>query len=242
MSSQFSELHAGRPLATEDASVADKGAFELEIGYDYAHTDTNNKTFTLTTVPIYGLTERLELDIEIPFTLDRPKGGRSQEGLQDINLILKALLAQEQDIWPALALKAQVKTASGNEDKGLGSGDADYTLVLAASKTINRLTFHLNSGYTFVGNSSDPTLNDTILYGLATEYALSDRLTIVGEIYGESGSHFHISSTGNHDFTYLAGFTYALNDQAIFDLGISINSQDKEITQYATTMGITICL
>lgn len=50
----ISPLFAYRPLGTEDAGVAGKGVFQLEVSYDYLKWESGHFEYLFLIVPIYG--------------------------------------------------------------------------------------------------------------------------------------------------------------------------------------------
>ncbi len=145
---------AYRPLGTEDAGVAGKGVAQMEISWDYLKWDNGNEHVFLI-VPIYGVTERLELSAEIPYLVHNFEGETTQSSIGDINLIAKYLLIQESKINPAFTIKGIVKLSTGDYEKGLGSGDEDYSIVGVASKGFGNLMLHAHLGYTWVGKGKE---------------------------------------------------------------------------------------
>lgn len=234
------QAYAGRPLSTEDAAVAGKGVIEAELGFEYARQNNRDNNYALLLVPIYGLTECMQLSIESPFDIKDPKGDPTEAGLGDIILSLKTLLSPEKEIIPALALKMDLKFATGNEAKGLGSGDEDLRLILAATKTIGLLTLHGNIGYTFVGTKADNSLNNSLLYGVALEYPLTQKLTIVSEVYGEGNHQLDVEAFEEHTVNPLIGLTYQMHEKIILDAALKTGVCHEEKSEYGITGGMSI--
>lgn len=59
-----------------------------------------------------------------------------------------------------------MKTKNGEENKWLGSGDVDYSLVAIASKSLGNLTLHAMLEYKFVGDNGDNHIRNIYLYAL----------------------------------------------------------------------------
>lgn len=167
----------------------------------------------------YGITDRLELTVDVPTVI----GGDSKQGLGDIGIRPEFLFLEEQDSIPAMSIAAMLKTASGDADEGLGSGQNDYSVTLQISKAFSALAFHFNVGYTFVGQPEGETVDDTTSYNLALEYGLG-ALTLVGEMTGEVVS-------GSNDLAGLVGIVYEVNDSIAIDLaGFAGGSEDLKLT------------
>lgn len=231
-------VFAYRPLGTEDAGVAGKGVAQAEVSWDYlkwGKGDVKNENVFLL-VPIYGLTENLELSVEIPYLIHSLRGGGSEEGIGDVNLVAKYLLITEGERNPAFAVKGVVKLDNGDFDKGLGSGDKDYSLFAVASKTIGLVTVHGQFGYAWVGDRKDENLRDITLYGIAFDYALTEPFHILAEYSGNR----HPDRTENEDpRNALAGTSYKVSDHLTLDAAYRWGLSDS-VPDWSTTMGVSI--
>lgn len=232
-------VSAYRPLGTEDAGVAGKGVAQTEISWDYLKWDNDEldheNAFLL--VPIYGVTEDIEVSMEIPYLIHDLKGGDSEEGIGDINLVAKYLLMQEGERNPAFTVKGAAKLDNGDYDRGLGSGDKDYSLFAVASKSIGQVTVHGQVGYTWVGDRKDENLRDITLYGIAFDYALTEPFHILAEINGNR----HPDQTTEEDDprNALAGITYKVSDNLTLDAAYKWGLSDS-VPDWSTTMGASI--
>jgi len=226
---------AYRPFVTEDAGVAGKGVAQLELSWDYLKWNGDRENVLLF-VPIYGITERIELSAEIPYLFHNHEGVERMDGIGDINLVGKFLLLEEKESRPALALKGALKTKSGNEEKGLGSGDFDYSVVGVASKSFGTLALHAMFGYTLVGPNGDDNVSDIYLYGLAADYGVTEKFHVVAEIAGNR----HPDRTASEDpLSGLLGFTHQIADKVILDGGVRFGFNDA-VPKWNTTIGVSI--
>lgn len=233
------EVLAYRPLGTEDAGVAGKGVAQTEVSWDYlkwGNDEVKNENVFLF-VPIYGLTENLELSVEIPYLIHNLKGDGSEEGIGDINLVAKCLLVKEGEKKPAFVVKGVVKMDNGDEDKGLGSGDKDYSLFAAASKTLRDIILHGMFGYTHVGDKEDKNLRDITLFGIAADYALTETFHILAEYSGTR----HPDRTAEEDDprNALTGITYKVSDHLTLDAAYRWGLSDS-VPDWSTTIGASV--
>lgn len=227
---------AYRPFVTEDAGVAGKGVVQLETSWDYLNWENGDTENVFLLVPIYGITDRIEVSTEIPYLFHNPKEGDDEDGIGDINIVGKFLMLSETDRLPAFTLKGVVKPPTGDEDRGLGSGDWDYSIVLVTSKGFGVLTFHAMLGYTFAGDSGDENIRDIYLYGLAVDYGLTERFHIVTEVSGNS----HPDRTVDDDpLSGLLGITYKISEKIIFDTGVRYGFNDSA-PKWDYTAGVSI--
>lgn len=227
---------AYRPLSTEDAGVAGAGVAQAEASWDSLKWKNDDLEQVFLLVPIYGVTENLELSVEVPYLYHSPASTPSEEGTGDINIVAKYLLMPGGTDNPALAVKGVVKMDNGDYNKGLGSGDKDYSIVAVISETVGQLTGHVQIGYTWIGKKMNNNLRDITLYGAALDYAASDDLHLLAE-FSESR---HPDSTASEDpRSALAGLTYKVSDMLTLDAayrwGLSNSVPDR-----GTTVGASI--
>lgn len=224
---------AYRPFGTEDAGVAGKGVAQTEVSWDYLKWDNDElkdeNVFLL--VPIYGLTEDIELSAEIQYLYHNPDEGSSEDGVGDVNIVAKYLLLPESGGHPALAVKGVVKLDNGDEDKGLGSGEKDYSVYAVASQTVGELTGHLHIGYIWVGGDKDETI-----YGVALDHAMSEQFHVVAEI---TGSRHPDRKEKENPLTALAGLTYKISDSLTLDAAYRWGLNDAS-PDWSTTVGASI--
>ncbi len=230
---------AYRPLGTEDAGVAGQGVAQTEVSWDYLKWDNDEldheNVFLL--VPIYGVTEDIEVSMEIPYLIHDLKGVDSEKGIGDVNLVAKYLLIQEGERNPAFAVKGVVKLDNGDYDKGLGSGDKDYSLSAVVSKAIWLITVHGQIGYAWVGDRKDENLRDITLYGIAFDYAMAEPLHILAEVNGNR--HPDRIAEEDDPRNALAGITYKISDRLTLDVAYRWGLSDS-VPAWSTTIGASI--
>lgn len=104
----------------------------------------------------YGLTDRTQLGIAVPFIDRRYHNDRigldnASTGLGDLSLYGKTKVVTETQWLPALTLDGFLKVPSGDEDEGLGNGEMDFTVACELSKRYSDYSLHINPEYTFTG-------------------------------------------------------------------------------------------
>jgi hypothetical protein len=230
---------AYRPFTTEDAGVAGKGVFQTELSWDYLKYDNRDKDSLFLFVPIFGVSENLELSAEIPYVFKYPQdadNADNQNGIGDINLVGKYLLLKETENRPAIALKGAVKTSTGSAEKGIGSGDKDYSLFAVASKTLGKFTLHGMFGYTLVGDNGDENIRNIYTYGGALDYELTEKLHLCGEVTGNSNPD---KTAVNDPVIGLLGMYYKISEKFVVDGGVRYGFT-RSAPEWSTTGGITV--
>ncbi|RMH74898.1 MAG: hypothetical protein D6681_22660 [Calditrichaeota bacterium] len=202
---------SGRPLNTEDAAVAGKGVVQIEFSWDVFHYPHALTDHTPLLVPIYGLTSRLDVMLDIPYTFRQTPEGNRLHGWNDVVVSAKYLIVSGSRRLPALATLVSLKTRTGDERQGLGSGALDGAVILAATYTHRRWTGHGMLGWILVGNDADQ-----VSLGAAGEYRISPTLSAVAELTADQSP----GQLRQGVFSAMFGLYYTLSPRAVLDLGI----------------------
>lgn len=233
-------VHAALPLETETARLLPRNAFEFEAAFEY-QTSSEGKEMALPTALEYGLSDNLQLLIEpVFFTSIRPKDGRHATGMGDTEVTVDYLLLKETPRLPALAVAGEVKFPTAHDDL-IGTGKTDYTPFLIASKRIGPFDFHLNLGYTIVGQPEGTDLQNTFNYALAGEYFIDSKWDLVAEVYGNTSSTGESSDGGDSqpavensvtpeasggETVGMIGARYHVRDNISLSLGVSYDNNN----------------
>ena len=250
-------------LQMEEAKTLNKEEFKLFLSYafvsgDYKGTSSGNiyqvnsdADFLRTTLSLsYGLTERLEAGIQIPFLgWDGNLSVRHQginwfeekdidSGLSDIILNLKyAWLKEKNSPW-GLSSNLLVKTPSGDKGNYLGDGETECGFNNVLSYYAKRFNLHLNLGYTFLGEvdcfAERVKLDDILSYGVALNIPLSENFAFVTQVY-DSQRPFPktgIDVIDDNPLEIAAGIKWEKNGfelQLAGDAGLSNSSPDSVV-------------
>jgi hypothetical protein len=177
------QCFAPPPLVTGDVPTADKGTFEWYVGGLYQESESGKPSRLLPfTELVYGLSDRQEITFEF--------GGLSKDrnyGISDSVVGTKYIFLKETDRRPGIAGSFELKLPSGDEARGLGSGEFDYDLRLRAQKTWGWFTAIGNAGYAFI---TDPefggvrqSMDNVLLLTFGQEYRIAKRTALLSEIY-----------------------------------------------------------
>ena len=116
----------------------------------------------------------------------------SARGIGDIELRTKYRLTDFSA--GGLALAADVRLPTGNEKDLLG-GSTQLKVFLVESGGTNRITQHVNIGYTFSRSGAEvsasqvsltPSFPDEVNYAAGLEFVLEPRVTVIGDIVGRN--------------------------------------------------------
>lgn len=228
---------AAHPLITDDTGTQGKGKFQLEVNGEFSR-DSDRGTVTKVTglgaTLSYGIIDNLDAAVGLPYQSIRVTSGDGtfcENGLSDIDLCLKWRFYETEGM--SLALKPGITLPTGDEDKGLGTGRATYSLFFIATKELQPLTFHLNLGYIRNENKFDAQ-RDLWHASLASEIGVARDLRLVGNIGIERTVE---KDSDVHPAFILAGLIYGVAGNFDIDAGIKFGLNRAE-ADYTLLAGI----
>ncbi len=123
----------------------------------------------------YGITDKIELDITIPYVLNWQ---HTTDGFEDIAFGLKHRFFEEGKYGPSIAYIVGASIHSGREefstDGSIGGG-------LIVSKRVGPVTGHANLLYFRPGSGE---FRDDIIFSTGIDFSASHNFKILGELYG----------------------------------------------------------
>lgn len=194
------------PLVTGDVPTADQGTFEWYVGLGYEDSGSIERALPHTEL-VYGLTTNWEFSVETDLL-----STQGHFGLGDVGLGTKYCVLTETEQRPGVSFAAGVGLPTGDEDKGLGAGAADFSLEARVQKTFGFFTPMLNLGYVW---QNEPTIGGvhqdrrnyvTAAFGQA--WQLADHAYLLSEIYGRGKDE----PGGEYEVAAQVGFKYELSD------------------------------
>src|SRR5215203_556709 len=171
------------PLVSGDVPTADKRFFEWYAGVRYQESESGSVSRQLPFAElVYGISDRQEITFEIPYLSER-----GEHGFGDGVVGTKFMFVKERERIPGIALSFELKLPSGDESRGLGTGEFDYDFRLRVQKTWGWFTIIGNVGYTFIsepkiGGMASSRENVWILT-CAQQYELTSRFHLLSEVY-----------------------------------------------------------
>ena len=225
--------HAQLPFYTDDADTTPKGKFHLELSNEHDWLQKSSlpgerQNTTVLTVN-YGLTNRIELDVNGPyikiFNTQASLLG-SPSGIGDTQFGVKVRLRDEREgsKLPAAAVVFYAEAPTGNTRKQLGSGLVDYWLYGVLQKSLTkRTTARLNGGILFAGNSStgligiEATRGQVFTANGSLVRNFTPRLRLGAELFGGVTNNFNLSR-GQLEAQFGGG--YALTERFEFTFGV----------------------
>ena len=171
-----------------------RSAWAVDIKEDLLRTDLNLG---------YGLTDRLEVGMELPrlsydggFSVIHQgeqwfREDETTPGLSDIILRTKYQWVREPDNFSGIAtiLSFKLPTGDGKRDY-LGSQEPDYGISTAWTLNFEQFILHFNLGYTVIGGEDiwgeDVKLDDIVSFGGAVNFPLTEATSGVVQVAGNT--------------------------------------------------------
>jgi len=243
---------AQQPFLTDDTDTAKGRHFHLELFTEhdllqrsaYPAVRQNTTRFQLS----YGLLDRLEVGLDSPMISihNAPVSKTSDSfGFGDLDLQLKCRIFAEKDssTRPALTVGFYVELPTGNPRNQLGSGLADYWLNGIVQKTLTtRLTYRLNSGVLFSGNTLTGVIGIRSALGIvftgssSLTVMLSNRWLVGGEVCGALTQRFDL---GKGQLQVQTGAKFALRRSITLDFAVT-RGKFEGSPRFGGAVGISI--
>lgn len=196
---------AARPLDTDDPGTTAASTWCMEVCLDQCDRNgAHERTAGLTL--LYGLSDRSDLCLDIPYTNISPDDGQHLSGMGDLCLTAKWRLQDQGSSGPALGLSLGVALPYGASD--MCSAGVGWGVDLLAAKSIGT-----TGAYASLGFGRDGEGNSALAWGLACERPLGGRWGLAAEIRGDH--------TANEDaIGGLVGLTCHLQDGLTADFAL----------------------
>jgi peptidoglycan-associated lipoprotein len=130
----------------------------------------------------YGLTERLQLSVQVPYTwYEADKSNFNGEGVDDISFGLGYRFLDEAGWRPALSAIGYAVAPTAERSEGLGTNEWSAGAALAATKTITGpLSAFVSAGYQYNGRGGAHVL-DQFVSGVGLEYVITPHISLLAE-------------------------------------------------------------
>lgn len=221
--------HAAHPLVTDDTGTQGRKNHQIEFNTDrmrFEGVDSRVGGFTYT----YGLKERLDVYIDIPYNFTPPRGAN--------DFVVGAKWRFWENEQLSLALKPEISLPTADENKGLGNGRANYALSTLATFEAAPWTFHANLGLAINRYALDEVAQSsrrlTWHTSIAAAYAVNDKWVIVADTGIERNQD---KESPSHPAFILTGLIYSPYPQLDLDVGLRRGlGTDKGVRQWGGGM------
>jgi hypothetical protein len=152
-------------------------------------TSVNNELYSLT--PEFGyVSESYDLSASIPFHSLSVSGGgvsASESGIGDAVLRGGKRLWRDEQAAFSLNGALTLKLATGDENKGLGTGGTDVGASLSGTRKVGAYAFTALAGYTQVGEPSGVTYDNVVSYGIGANRSFT-RTNVFASLQGQTSA------------------------------------------------------
>lgn len=240
---------AGMLLASPDFSIADEAPtwqYGLSFSYltgDYGEGDDTDIFYTAATLKRY--LDKGDVTLTIPYIdisddgvtfidggAEAVAGASGGSGLGDIILKGRYYAVEQDGPLPYIDLVGSIKFPTADEDKGLGTGETDFTVMAEFARRLENDAYIVlgELGYTFVGEPSGYDADNRWLYSVGLAYEVDPKVTVSGYLDGRTAIF-----KGNDDplSVLLIGeykFRPDLRLDTMLELGLNDGAPDFAIT------------
>lgn len=253
-----------RPLHTDDIDITPPGSLEISAGVDFFQrskfplSGINGDLTRVGDIRVKtGLAPNVEIQIEgtlqnfvsinsmgpsaIPLTVT----GNSTNDWDDFIISAKVRLRNETRYVPAIGMKFGYQMPNTDQAKGIGTNQINiFSKIILQKRFARRANY---SKFTAFGNiglgiMTAPlerfTQNDVFLYGIAGNYRVNERVSIVGEVNGRANMRSGGAPLGTESLSQLRIGTQIRASGLRFDTA-GIIGLTKQSPQSGFTFGVT---
>jgi hypothetical protein len=227
-----SVTRAQQPFLTDDSDTTPRKHFHFEFSNEFDSLNRsafpslrqNTADFELD----YGLLDRVEIGVESPLlTIFNARGTvpETPTGIGDTNISMKYNFVRESEHsrMPAFAIALNLELPTGNTERGLGSGLADFYLNGIVQKSLTKRTkLRVNSGILFSGNTTTGAVGIKARGRVFTEMA-----SIVRQFNSKfqagvelAGAITNKTELGKKQLQGMIGGNYQFKPNTSFDFGL----------------------
>jgi len=207
-------LDEGRPLRLDDAYSIAAGEIAVEAGGGFTLQRRGSTRGFFPVELLYGAFPNLQVGIGTSLATD-PRGIDDRPKSGDLRLGVLYNFNQETLTLPAFAVKVGLETPTGVDARGFAVEAKGIV-----TKSVERLSVHLNAGYEFLTSSRDEERDGRYKLALGASYPVGapkfTRATIVGDVFAEQ-------SVASREPTVVGtevGLRYQLTPRIVWDVGI----------------------
>ena len=206
-----SSAHAAHPLVSDDTGTQGVGGYQIEVNTDWLR-DSGNKTRTATATLTRGLSETIDVFLDVPYALSHPTG------MNDIGLGLKWRLFESDGL--SVGLKPELSISSGDQEKQLGDGRSGAALTLLTQYELGDWTWLFNLGTELHRYSSAASQDESRRYINKASVGLTYQLDEQWLFVMDTGIQSHANKSEKKDPRFaIIGLIYSLNDDTELDVG-----------------------
>lgn len=199
--------HADHPLISDDTDTQGRGCWQLELNTDHTRVREPGRSAREREVNAelaYGLADRLDVAVNLPWLHQRAPGGSRERGVGDTTVLAKWRFYEDDRGW-SLGVRPEVTLSTGSRFRRPGTGRATGSVTLLSTLERGSWTWLVNGGTTRNGHHAGARRNlwavsTALLHAFTSKWTLavdtgvarSPGLAEQREKYGLLGVIYHI--------------------------------------------------
>jgi len=224
----FFSSFLARPVLSDPISQY----FDFALGFDTGDFAFNQDIDIMQLEMTYGaFYEEFDVSIFLPY-LKINDSISDESGIGDL-ILRGGKKLHEDESGNYLYTSAALKIPTADENKGLGTGEADVGVFINYTQLINEMNMGVTAGYIVVGNSSTVNYNNVLNYGINVSKRVGNKFIYAG-LEGRQQS----LSTGDDPLELTGGLFYQLQNQQFFHADIVLGLSDGS-PDYGISLGVT---
>jgi hypothetical protein len=219
---------AGPPFITDDPETVEYQHSEFYIASQQIST-SGGRGGTLPHIEYnYGAAPDVQLHILVPYAFNSPTGGVTERGVGDTELGIKYRFAQETETSPMTGIFPILLTHTGDYNKGLGAGGAQFFLPVWIQKKWGKWQSYGGGGYWI---SRAPDIRNHWFAGWQVQKDISEHVTLGGEVFHSTEQ---VTGQGSSSGFNLGGY-YNFNEHDHLMLSAGKGLQNADLTDRLST-------
>lgn len=203
-----------RPTVATHAGTVAPGWLEVESGIEVDRFSDHSHGVSFPTVSKFGVAPRVQLSVQTP-VLNPPS--EDTTGFGDLTIGMKWRIVDGAPVVGDFAILPSIKTPTGSETSGTGTGTTDFSLLLISSHQFGPVDMDINGGYTRRSGDGSTAPRNAEVWTAAFGWAVHGRFGWDAEIYGYPGT---AGPAGSPPIVaILSGPTFALRKFLVVDAG-----------------------
>jgi hypothetical protein len=153
--------------------LQDADEFQSTVSFDFLK-DSERKIYTGAAEFEYGLTERWEVDVGVPYEFIKPKNANSVNGIGDVETGVRYGVVPVSNSWPyAVSAGLGFGIPTGDRTHDLGEGRLTLGPSFTASTWLGRVNVEFNGAWQHAVSNGGEARRDDFDYNVAVLYPIS---------------------------------------------------------------------
>ena len=226
---------AGPPLVTDDPDTPGPNHWEINIA-TVAERVGGDWIMGAPLLDLnYGVGESIQLKFQTQYNILKPDSGGGSSGMGNSLAGVKwRFLDQTNGSWLEISTYPQVEfiVPSSSVQRGLADAGDNLLIPIEIEHKFDKLTMYAEAGY--VWNEKEPASE---FFGIAGEYELTEKFSVMGEVYGGFDQEF-----GKTGLSFNLGFHRTLTEHValIGAAGRGIFGPDDRNPGFASYLGVQL--